>query len=200
MRTRLLSSLLFIAIAGGCAATGSGSAHYSASVTTPRLLFVTTDVQVIENHHEPIFFSSNYYWRYDNGVWYRSTYHTRGWVRVSVVPMQIRRIERPTAYVYYRGKANARAAVVQPTPAAAPVIRDHRDEKREMQEDRREIKQELKEERKQDQQQAKEERREVKEERKQDRKEERKEDRKDAKDAKDHAKGHGNDHGKSHKK
>ena len=61
-----ISSLLFVLLVGGCAA--SGSARYSASVTTPRLVYVSAGVQVIEDYDEPIFYSSNMYWRYDGGV------------------------------------------------------------------------------------------------------------------------------------
>ena len=81
------SSLLFVLLVGGCAA--SGSARYSASVTTPNLVYVSPGVQVIEDYDEPIFYSSNMYWRYDGGVWYQSRYHTSGWVRVASPPAPI---------------------------------------------------------------------------------------------------------------
>lgn len=202
MRTSLIASLLFAAIAG-CTGTGTGSVSYSASVSPPPLVYINADVQVIEDYDQPVFYSENLYWRYDNGVWYRSQYHTRGWVRVTVVPAQIRRIDRPTAYVRYRGTARAAAVRDQrratPPPAPAPVVRDHRqEEKREIREERREIKQEQQEdrrERKEDLQDAKRERKEDQQDAKRERKEdqqEKKQDRKD--DRKDHK-----DHGKNHK-
>jgi flagellar biosynthesis GTPase FlhF len=176
MRTTLLSSLFVVALVGGCTATGS--ARYSATATTPRLVYVSSDVQVIEDYHEPIFYSGNFYWRYDNGVWYRSTYHTRDWVRVTVVPVSIRRIERPSMYIRYHASARGNA---QP----GPVVRDHRDD------DRREMKQEAKEERKEVQQERKEaqqERKEVQQEAKEERKEERKEAQQERKEAQHEAK------------
>ena len=174
MRTPLFSSLLFIAIACGCTASGSGTVRYSAEVTPPRLLYVSSDVQVIEDYDQPVFFSSNFYWRYDNGVWYRSPNHRHGWIRVSVVPIQIRRIERPTAYIHFRGNASA---VVQ-HPAPAPVVRDHREDDRETREDKREIKQERKDDRKDDRRDAKEDRKDAKKNAKEDRRDDPKHDKK----------------------
>lgn len=140
-----ISSLLFVLLVGGCAA--SGSAGYSASVTTPRMVYVSAGVQVIEDYDEPIFYSSNMYWRYDGGVWYQSRYHTTGWVRVATPPAPILRIERPTMYVHYRGSAQATV-----TPSRA-------EDKREIQEDRRELQQEKREEKREIQQEKREEKR-----------------------------------------
>ncbi|CAN5838403.1 hypothetical protein BH11MYX3_BH11MYX3_27740 [soil metagenome] len=155
---RSLTSLLFVTLVGGCTATGS--ARYSAEVTTPNLVYVSDDVQVIEDYNEPVFFSANMYWRYDNGVWFQSRQHTRGWVRVSTPPAPILRIERPAAYVHFHAHANAGAHQDAPPP---PV----REERHDMKEERHEMKQEAKEERKDERKDAK---------------EERKEERKDAKD------------------
>jgi len=132
-----ISSLLFVLLVGGCAA--SGSARYNASVTTPRLVYVSAGVQVIEDYDEPIFYSSNMYWRYDGGVWYQSRYHTSGWVRVTSPPAPILRIERPAMYVHYRGSAHANAA------ARADDKREMKEDKREMKEDKREMKEEQRE-------------------------------------------------------
>ena len=154
MRIRLLSALLFASLAGaGCA--GSGQVHYGASVTTPDLVYVSPGVQVIADYDEPVFYSDNYYWRYDAGVWYRSPYHTRGWVRVYDVPTRIRQIDRPTAYIRYR--SNNRT-----------VVRDNRDDDRRRQLEREQLI------RSQEQQRAQERRELVK-----DRNEQRQEDRKE---------------------
>ena len=95
------STLLMI----GCIA--SGQAGYSAHATTPELVYINPQVRVIADYNEPIFYSDNYYWRYDGGVWYRSANYTNGWLRIEIVPVAIRRIERPTAYIHYRGEARA---------------------------------------------------------------------------------------------
>jgi len=204
------SALLLLGV--GC--TASGQARYSASaqVTTPRLILIEPDIQVVADYDEPVFYTDSYYWRYDNGVWYRSNNHLRGWVRFEAIPPRLRRIERPTAYIRYRGEARVQPAAPvvrdhrdhEPAPPppvpATPPPRDHRDDRKEVREDLKDIRKDAKEERKDDRKDAKEERkddrkdakeerkddhRDAKEERKDDRKdakEERKDDRKDAKD------------------
>jgi hypothetical protein len=194
MRTTLLGLSLVAAITAGC--TGSGSVRYSAEVTTPPLVYVSDDVQVIEDYDQPVFYSANMYWRYDNGVWFSSRYHTRGWVRVETVPVSIRRIDRPTAYVHYRASAHTpvvrdhrdpmpapepvvrdhRDAPPPPPPTPAPVVRDHRDEKEEKREEKREIKEE-KREIKEEKRDVKEAEKRAKDERKEDKKQEKKEER-----------------------
>jgi len=134
MRTSLVKACLFAALASGC--TGSGQVTYSAGVSPPQLVEISPGVQVIVDYDEPVFYSDDFYWRYDAGVWYRSRYHTRGWTRVQAPPPRIRQIDRPTAYIHYRGGAQAGPVVRDhrdyqppppPPPAPAPVVREHRD-------------------------------------------------------------------------
>jgi hypothetical protein len=169
MLNRLLLLTTTTLLMGGCLASGQAGYSANAQVTTPDLVYIDSDVQVIADYDEPIFYSGNYYWRNDGGVWYRSTTHTSGWVRFDNAPVAIRRIDRPTAYVHYHGAANAG---MRPQPE----IRDHRDSPPPppmappmVREERKEIREERKDERK-----------DVKEERKDERKEEKK-DRKDDK-------------------
>ncbi len=89
---------------------------------------------MIADLDEPIFYSGNYYWRNQGGFWYRSSSHTRGWARVEVAPVEIRAIERPSAYVHYHGEARAHVSGERRGPAPPVVARDHREER-----DRREI-------------------------------------------------------------
>src|SRR5207244_1286987 len=42
-------------------------------------VYVSPNVQVIEDYDYPVFFSDGMYWRNDGGVWYSSSYHDRGW-------------------------------------------------------------------------------------------------------------------------
>jgi hypothetical protein len=178
LRTRMkksISLLLFAVLVAACAA--SGSARYSASATTPRLVYVSAGVQVIEDYDEPIFYSSNMYWRYDGGVWYQSRYHTSGWVRVTSPPAPILRIERPAMYVHYHGSAHANAA----GEARADDKREMKEEKREMKEEKRE----MKEERRDAQQEQREEKRDEKREEKRD---EKRSDKQDAKQGHDNGK------------
>lgn len=104
MRKTLFSILV---TAGLSACTGSGQVTYSGEVQPPQLVEVSPGVQVIADYDQPVFYSDSYYWRYDNGVWYRSREHTRGWARVEVLPPQIRTIDRPQIYVHYHGRAQA---------------------------------------------------------------------------------------------
>ena len=114
-----------------------------AQVTTPELIEVEPGVRVVADYDEPVFYNDGFYWRYDGGVWYRSPYYNRAWIRVSTVPLAVRRIDRPERYVHYR--ATARVAPVR-TEYVAPVrreyvnreIRDERQEARERREEQRE--------------------------------------------------------------
>lgn len=119
MQTSLLHSVLFVALAGGCA--GSGQFTYASTATPPNLVVISPGVQVIADYDEPIFYSGNYYWRNQGGFWYRSSSYTRGWARVQVAPVAIMRIEQPSAYIRYRAGGSARVH------APAANARDHRD-------------------------------------------------------------------------
>lgn len=91
---------MFAAAVAGC--TGTGEVRYSAQVSTPDLVEVEPGVQVVADADYPVFFSDNYYWRYDAGVWYRSPYANRAWVRVEAPPVAVRRIDRPERFAHYR--------------------------------------------------------------------------------------------------
>lgn len=109
LRTMILAALLSSA---ACVATGtvSGGGGYYAQ---PDLVEIEPGVQVIVDYDEPIFYSDNYYWRNNGGVWYRSSYYNRGWVSAQP-PTYVARIESPGRYRHYR-------------PAGyQPGVRDHR--------------------------------------------------------------------------
>jgi hypothetical protein len=108
----LIPALLVMMLAGGCIVTGSARVHTRAHAR-PAMVYVSPGVYVIEDYHEPVFYSDGYYWRYYGNVWYRSSYHTGGWVVYHNVPRHVRRIDRPHTYVRYRGEGRAR-------------VRDHR--------------------------------------------------------------------------
>ena len=119
MQSLLLRSVLFVALVGGCA--GSGQFTYASEAPAPDLVVISPGVQVIANLDEPIFYSDNYYWRNEGGVWYRSTSHTRGWVRVEDAPVEIRTIERPLLYIRYHGEARAGLSGERQRPRASSV-------------------------------------------------------------------------------
>ena len=87
---RCCVNLSAAALAAGCAATVSADAY------GPDLVTVSPGVQVIADYDEPIFYSDGFYWRYDGGGWYRSTYYTGGWVYARP-PVAVLRIDRPYA-------------------------------------------------------------------------------------------------------
>jgi hypothetical protein len=109
------------------------------------MVYISSNVQVIEDYREPIFYTDSFYWRYNGGVWYRSSQHTGGWVRYSVVPVQITRIERPTAYIHYRASARANGNAGNSSAALAQEKRQ--DRKEAAKEERKEAKQEQQQER-----------------------------------------------------
>lgn len=102
---RLLMALALgtSALVAGAGCAGSGRATYvaSASYSAPELAYVSPGVYVIADYNEPVFYSNNLYWRYNNGIWYSSNYHTGGW-RYSRPPSALVTIDRPYAYVRYR--------------------------------------------------------------------------------------------------
>ena len=179
MKNPLLATATSVLLMFGVGCAGSAQYSATATVETPRLILIEPDVQVVADYDQPVFYSENYYWRYDNGVWYRSNSHLRGWVRFEAVPARIRRIDRPTAYIRYRGEARGNAQVRDrqpPPPAYQPppgqMNRDEKDIRKDAKEERKEAKEERKADRKDDREDAKEERKEAKQ------------DAKDAKDAK----------------
>jgi len=104
---RTLHSVLFAVVLSAC--TGSAQVHTTAEAdyTAPALVEVEPGVQVVADYDQPIFFSEGAYWRYDNGVWYRSRYHDREWVTVQTPAVAVARIQRPEVYVHYHGKVGA---------------------------------------------------------------------------------------------
>jgi hypothetical protein len=75
----------------------------------PDLVMIDGGVYVVENYDRPVFYDAGFYWWYNGGRWYRSTYYDGGWVAVGVgvVPYRVRRIDR-RRYVRYRARNNAR--------------------------------------------------------------------------------------------
>jgi len=112
----MLKNLMFVGLIGltGCAVRGTAGVAYTEPA--PSLVYVSPGVSVIEDYDQPVFYSDNYYWRYDSGNWYRSRNYRGGWQVDARVPVAVRRIERPHAYVHYRGNVVRRG----------PTVRNHR--------------------------------------------------------------------------
>lgn len=116
------------ALVAGAGCTGRAHATYAVSggyaYSGPELAYISPGVYVVADYDEPVFYTNNSYWRYDNGVWYSSRYHDRGW-RYSPAPRALVSIERPRAYVRYR------PSVRYHVRADGRIhVRDHRDNRR----------------------------------------------------------------------
>ncbi|HTJ42269.1 MAG TPA: hypothetical protein VL463_09265 [Kofleriaceae bacterium] len=121
MRPLLLPKLIFAAaLSTGCAGTLGYSTSASGGVYGPELVEAGPGVQVIADYDEPIFFADSFYWRYDRGVWFRSTSYTGGW-GYAQPPAAIVRIDRPQRYTHYRPAGWTRGRGQQ--------VRDHRDQR-----------------------------------------------------------------------
>jgi hypothetical protein len=132
MRRIILSVLvLSAALAGGCAGTGevyySGGGTLTATTVAPDLVYVSPGVQVIADYDYPVFYADNYYWRFDNGLWYRSSWYTGGWA-YATPPRAVLSIDRPYAYRRYRpaGYVSRGAYVRDHRDYGGPVYRDTR--------------------------------------------------------------------------
>jgi hypothetical protein len=102
MLRTILPGTIAIALACGCATGEVGyTASVNATVDTPDLVTVSPGVQVIADYDEPIFYSDGFYWRFYDGVWYRSSFYTGGWTFVDAPPVAIVEINRPEMYRHY---------------------------------------------------------------------------------------------------
>lgn len=125
---------MLITLAPGCIVTGTARVR----TTSPDMVMIDDGVYVIEDYDDSVFYSDNYYWRYHGGAWYRSSYHTGGWVVVNTVPGRVRGIHNPHGYVHYHGSGNVRRERVREhrqetrthrkksNNSKRPKVRDHR--------------------------------------------------------------------------
>lgn len=114
-----LDKLLLAGVLAAAAVPACGPAHVQvAASVTPRLVWVAPGIWVVEDHPYAVYYADGYYWRYDSGLWYRSTYYDAGYARVHVgiVPRVVIGAYRPV-HVRYRAPVHVQAR---------PIIRDHR--------------------------------------------------------------------------
>jgi len=119
MRTRILAAALTLGVFG-CAG------RMSITATTPELVYIEPGIQVVVDSDVPIFYTDDYYWRYEGNVWYRSHVASGGWTRHGAPPQHLRRIERPQQYVHYRPRDRGPVARDHRSTPPPPVVRDHR--------------------------------------------------------------------------
>src|SRR5439155_23656719 len=103
MKRTTISAYVFVVAAslGGC---GAGEVEYGGEVhvTSPELVTVSPDVQVVADADEPLFYSDGAYWLYRDNNWYRSDNYRGGFARIEPVrvPVAVRTIDRPQMYVH----------------------------------------------------------------------------------------------------
>jgi len=133
MRGTILATV-FAATLGACYTEGTVGygATYSSGygtnaevyATTPDLVTVSPGVQVVADYDEPVFYTDGFYWRFDNGLWYRSNNYATGWYYWDRPPVTVLRIDRPYAYRHYR--PTGYVARNRPRYRPPEVVRDHR--------------------------------------------------------------------------
>lgn len=145
MQRILLPVVAALGLAAGCYTQGDVGVGYSYgyAAPAPSLYYVGPGVSVVAYSDYPVFYSDNYYWRYDNGLWYRSSYYGGGWVVWNDVPYGVRSIDRPYSYarftpgegwsrssaqggVYVRDHRGYNAGYNNTYSAPGPAVRDHR--------------------------------------------------------------------------
>ena len=142
MQKILLPVVAALGLATGCYTQGDVGVGYSYgyAAPAPSLYYVSPGVSVVAYSDYPVFYSDNYYWRYDNGLWYRSSYYGGGWVVWNDVPYSVRGIDRPYRYSHYAPTGTAQGGVyvrdhrgynngynnTYRAPAPQPTYRDHR--------------------------------------------------------------------------
>jgi hypothetical protein len=99
MHRYLIPLLLGVAMVSACA----GTYRATATVSTPDLVYAGPGVYAVANFSDPVFYADNYYWRYDDGYWYRSSYVTGGWQYVPRPPRVVARIDSPYTRYYRDG-------------------------------------------------------------------------------------------------
>ncbi len=118
MTTKRVSACIFVVASSLAGCRGTGEVEYAGEVhvTSPELVEVSPGVQVIADADEPIFYSHGAYWLYRDGYWFRSNDYGRGYARVelTIVPTEVRVIERPQLYVHYSRNYNRTRAARTP--------------------------------------------------------------------------------------
>jgi hypothetical protein len=128
MQRILLPVVAALGLATGCYTQGDVGVGYSYgyAAPAPSMYYVSPGVSVVAYSDYPVFYSDNYYWRYDSGLWYRSSYHGGGWVVWHDVPYRVRTIDRPHRYARYDGRWSRPAPGYQRSHQGGAYVRDQR--------------------------------------------------------------------------
>lgn len=157
MKKILLLVVTAVGSSAGCYTRGdvgmsgtysTGGGYYASG--GPQLYYYSPGVSVVAYSDDPVFYSDNYYYRYNNGIWYQSPYWNSGWQVSYNVPYGVRSIDRPHSYArfqpgqgwtrvnvgatgstgYQQGGVQVRdnrgGGYYRPAPQPGPAVRDHR--------------------------------------------------------------------------
>ncbi len=91
---------IMLAVGLAAAAAAGGCYAYDGYYGDASLAYVAPGVSVVTDSAYPVFYADNYYWLYDQGLWYRSPYYYGGWT-YAVPPLSVRGIYHPGAYAHY---------------------------------------------------------------------------------------------------
>ena len=124
--------ILISAVLAGCYGGAYEVGYSSGYGYGPSLVSIEPGVSVVADYDYPVFYADSYYWRLDNGRWYRSTSYTGGWHAWANVPVAVRRIDRPSRYIHYRPHGRDQNAARDHRTWNRPtrVERDHRTQNR----------------------------------------------------------------------
>ena len=100
--TRALAFILSATLAAACAGPSEDRVEYatSSNTTSPVLIAISPDVEVVADATEPVFRTNNAYWLYRGERWYRSTeLHQGRWIQIGTPPTALGTIGDPNQYV-----------------------------------------------------------------------------------------------------
>jgi len=128
MQRILLPMVAALALGAGCYTQGDVGVGYEYGYAAPSasMYYVSPGVSVVAYSDYPVFYSDNYYWRYDGGIWYRSSYANSGWVVWNDVPYRVRSIDRPQRYARFTPGEGWSRGGYQGGYQGGPGVRDHR--------------------------------------------------------------------------
>lgn len=100
--TRPFAFILSVTLAAACAGRNEDRVEYatSSNTTSPVLIAISPDVEIVADATVPVFRVNNAYWLYRGERWYRSTeLHQPRWIQVGTPPTALSAIGDPKQYV-----------------------------------------------------------------------------------------------------
>ncbi len=94
-------NMILLALLAGIAGAGCESYYGASGYSSGNLAYVGPGVSVVTGYDYPVFYSNNFYWRYDNGFWYRSPHYYGGWSYYRSPPPVVLGIHNPWSYRNY---------------------------------------------------------------------------------------------------